>query len=314
MITDINIHGNDISLGMNNLLDLIHAIDIMQQFIVQALLPGNVTIGNVEDHCTKTLSELLSSAPGDANPPSSETESPTEAESTTSAEKNTSDEPIHVDGELSVDTDIFFKIDPELSESEVFKKWDALSIEASGLLAAYGDYCPSAYEAADITFMSVDQLKYIIYYKSLLEIWLRMQSIILSKYNTTNGFKYDVMARNCLLKATNRFAVISKIVDTELDESLQINKVYFSDLEHWINEEFPRIIGANYADAACCIKKGYIYKNTLLEASQLACKMKSLVYKLDQMHFSRMQGCIKMLEEVDKECLEIYSEISAQSF
>lgn len=311
MITDINIHGNDISLGMNNLLDLIHSIDIMQQFIVQALMPGNVIIGNVEDHCTKTLSELLSSMPGNDSE-SSITEADTPK--TESADEDASDEPIHVDGELSVDTDIFFKIDPELSESEAFKKWDNLSIQASGLLAAYGDYCPSAYEAADITFMSVDQLKYIIYYKELLEIWLRMQAFILSKYNTANGFKYDVMARNCLLKATNRFAIISKIVDTELDESLQINKVYFSDLEHWINGEFPRIIGVTYADDACHIKKGYIYKNTLLEASQLACKMKSLVYKLDQMHFSRMQGCIKMLEEVDKECLEIYSEISAQSF
>lgn len=311
MITDIQIHGIDVSLGLNNTLDLIHSIDTLQSFITEAVVPGNVIIGNVYENCTKTLSELLAKVPTDDD--KTET-NPDNEPATQSADTTESNENTRIDGKLSVDTDIFFKIDENISESEVFERWNLLCTEAIGLVGVYQDYCPTAYEAAGITFMSQSQLKYITYYKMLLEVWLKMRSIIVSKYNTANGFKHDIMARDILMKASNEFAITIQIINSELSDSYQIDRVYDADVEHWMKEELPRIIGYNYASESRYIKHGFIYKDTLLEASQLACKLKALTLKLDQMHFNKMKGCTAMLEEIDSECLKMYEAISLQGF
>ena len=301
--------------GLNNLLDTIHAIDTVKFFVQEMITGSNVTINyesKLMDEEPMTLNELLAQYSNKEPIPDDEevieTENEPEAQNNEPTEPSESDEvpndePIHIEGKLGVDIDLEPEIDPDLKDFEIYKEWSLLYKEAIGILAMYNDYCTNAYEAANTCFMSIGHLRYIEYYKMLLEIYLKLEGIALSKYNINDNFKFIIKARNTLLKCTNIISVVVEIINESFDKELEINRFYYEDVDHWMKEEFPNIICSKFSSVMEAADK-------LAEMSQLLYKINSLIFKLDQLKFDKMHGCFGMIKESIDACDNLYADFN----
>ena len=300
--------------GLNNLLDIIHAIDTVNYFIQEMISGSHVVIDYAVDAEPMSLNELLASANAEESPIvdeeliSDDIGVTTTQNDTTEAEGDSSKDvpyegPIHIEGKLGVDIDFEPEIDPSLKDSEIFKRWSALYSQAHSLLSMYKDYCTNAYEAAKTCFMSIGHLRYIEYYKMVLECYLNLEGIALSKYNKNEDFKFIIMARNVLIKCTNVISVVTEIINESFDEELEINRFYHEDIDHWMNEEFPNIICRKFDSVAEAANK-------LQEMSQLLYKMNSLIFKLDQLKFDKMRGCFNTIKESIDACSNLYADFN----
>lgn len=297
----------DRAAGLNNLLDTIHAIDTVKYFIQEMITDFHVTIDYAVDAEPMSLNELLAQY-GNKEPSEAETENQPEALNEETAEDDSSKDvpyegPIHVEGKLGVDIDLEPEIDSALKDSEIFKEWTLAYNEAKGVLAMYEDYCTNAYEAAKTCFMSIGHLRYIEYYEMLLKVYLKLEGIALSKYNTNEEFKFVIKARNVLLKCTNVISVVVQIINDAFDKELEINRFYYEDVDHWMREEFPNIICSKFSSVMEAADK-------LAEMSQLLYKINSLIFKLDQLRFEKMHGCFGMIKEAIDTCDTLYADFN----
>lgn len=198
---------------------------------------------------------------------------------------------VETDPELIENTEI----DDLESDIEIKKKWAYLCMSARNLINCHPDYCTTTYEMATATFISNDYAKFVNHFKELMDLYNDMEKMILSDYNKNESFKYIIKSRNILLQCSNAVQISRRIIEHEFDKELELTKIFYTDYDHWFNDEYPNLLTSFYDTAEIATTK-------LEEMVLYLTKITTLISKLDQIGFDKMTGTGKLLHDSIAKC------------